>query len=636
LTIGGNLDIFAAGNLIINANADCGGSMLLDSGLRVELFPLDILHPVELVSGGDTDILANTTITLGGDVVAGKNGAGSLTLTPNRLGGDGSSNYTTAFGDFIAADNVTINGNLELVGGNYGVGHADQIAMATNGTLMATGWVRKKTPGELFLFGGSSDLAVDLRHTSSGYADPAASTCSGNLWIIGEGDVQIAGDVTTLGEYYEGPEYGECRTTGGVAIVSNEGRVYTQVGDTLNVSVTGASDHFAQAGVYDPELIEFDAEGKPIFYTGKDRISRAAIIVQSSDTLKIGKNAMLIAQGQYYEGEIPDFGVVDDREAIDFLDIPATIGGYERDEGEPFDLAIYMASTAGDVQIDGEVMVLPCYTYHGEYPEVPTTTGATVVADAYYNVKFLDSFLSSLGGPEWLPFRMEVCSRITEWLSQAIANIRLPYAANPQFMEDLLGDDYLLRGAGLGNPGIDDGRAWVLENPTLQPPPAPLYTPASEEELEGCGTEIAVVVNLLGVTEEALRASFADAPGSTDRELCDTCARFLANETVLDIGGTQLAALGQVISEFVTTPAPPSEEQMALIAATMSSHAGDDTHYATAGQYLDALAEYVGILNIEIGLSADEAAAFAATKVTPIENAGLAAYVQARLAALGG
>ena len=52
-------------------------------------------------------------------------------------------------------------------------------------------------------------------------------------------------------------------------------------------------------------------------------------------------------------------------------------------------------------------------------------------------------------------FRMEVVSRITEWLSQAINNgNKLPFAANPEIMEALLGEDYVLRGAGLDNPAI--------------------------------------------------------------------------------------------------------------------------------------------------------------------------------------
>lgn len=60
-------------------------------------------------------------------------------------------------------------------------------------------------------------------------------------------------------------------------------------------------------------------------------------------------------------------------------------------------------------------------------------------------------------------------------------------------------------------------------------------------------------------------------------------------------------------------------------------------YYAKAGDYLDALAAYVGILNSEMNFSTEESAAFAQRYIERFaesENAGLAAYIAARLAAL--
>ncbi|MHC4500642.1 MAG: hypothetical protein ACYS21_16210, partial [Planctomycetota bacterium] len=220
----------------------------------------------------------------------------------------------------------------------------------------------------------------------------------------------------------------------------------------------GTSDHLAQAGVYNIDYIQVEGkpqhdiafspamgnyiefefadsiareEGEPDFYTvPRVPISRAAIVVMSADTLNIGTGAKRIALGNYYD---PDVYAFDDRPAIDFLDVPATIGGHLRDEGEPFDLAVYMASNTSDsdVQMNGEVYIWPSWYY-----DVP----ATVVADAYDTVRFGNHFLNFLESPyRGLPFRMEVCSRITEWLNQAIANQTLPYADDTGFMEDLLG-----------------------------------------------------------------------------------------------------------------------------------------------------------------------------------------------------
>jgi hypothetical protein len=78
---------------------------------------------------------------------------------------------------------------------------------------------------------------------------------------------------------------------------------------------------------------------------------------------------------------------------------------------------------------------------------------------------------------------------------------------------------------------------------------------------------------------------------------------------------------------------------MTQIAAALAEHVGDGTHYAAAGKWIDALVAYVGIMNTEMGYSASDATAFVQKYLTPVTETGdaaLTAYVQARLAALGG
>jgi hypothetical protein len=66
----------------------------------------------------------------------------------------------------------------------------------------------------------------------------------------------------------------------------------------------------------------------------------------------------------------------------------------------------------------------------------------------------------------------------------------------------------------------------------------------------------------------------------------------------------------------------------------------DKPHYAAAGQWLDALAEYFGILTTEIGWSVDEALIFVADKyvVPEIEDddMSLVMFLQLQLEALAG
>ena len=122
---------------------------------------------------------------------------------------------------------------------------------------------------------------------------------------------------------------------------------------------------------------------------------------------------------------------------------------------------------------------------------------------------------------------------------------------------------------------------------------------------------------------------------------CDACANLKEAATILqDVDGARVAVLTQVISEFASSTAPPTEEQMASIAGAIANDIEGNRQYAAAGEYLDALAKYVGVLNSEMGFSADESVQFATNnyveKLVEDENMGVAAYVAASLAALGG
>jgi hypothetical protein len=123
---------------------------------------------------------------------------------------------------------------------------------------------------------------------------------------------------------------------------------------------------------------------------------------------------------------------------------------------------------------------------------------------------------------------------------------------------------------------------------------------------------------------------------------CNACMGLKQAATILqDAGGTYIDALTQVINEFASSTAPPTEEQMASIADAIANNIDAESIYATAGEYLDALADYVDILSSEMGLTTEEAIELVTAKyVEPLaegdENVGLVAYVAAILAALAG
>jgi len=102
-----------------------------------------------------------------------------------------------------------------------------------------------------------------------------------------------------------------------------------------------------------------------------------------------------------------------------------------------------------------------------------------------------------------------------------------------------------------------------------------------------------------------------------------------------DTDGSRIAALGRVINEFAQPDVPPSPEQFASIGQAFAIHVNDGTHYATAKQWLDALAEYTMLLISEIGWSPDDSVAFVMSKygptVTEASDVGVVAFIQMHL-----
>jgi hypothetical protein len=127
---------------------------------------------------------------------------------------------------------------------------------------------------------------------------------------------------------------------------------------------------------------------------------------------------------------------------------------------------------------------------------------------------------------------------------------------------------------------------------------------------------------------------------STDLRPLQAASRLRELATLLhDTDGSHIAALGQVINEFVNAAVPPSPEQFASISQALAG-GGEGAHYATAKQWLDALTEYAAILIGDIGWSAEESVAFAMGKygqtVTEAGAISVTAFIQMYLEGLTG
>jgi len=183
---------------------------------------------------------------------------------------------------------------------------------------------------------------------------------------------------------------------------------------------------------------------------------------------------------------------------------------------------------------------------------------------------------------------------------------------------------------------------------TPEPEPKRPFVPAApiperlSFEISGYPALTSWVAKELGIDSGKIQIWVADSLASArDIQPYDTLERLRAAATILqDAGGEYINALAQVIYEFASSTAPPTEEQMASIADAMKRNAGANNQYALAGKYLDALAEYVSILSDEMGFSPEEAVQIATERyVAPLagsDNTAVAAYVAARLAAMGG
>jgi hypothetical protein len=409
---------------------------------------------------------------------------------------------------------------------------------------------------------------------------------------------------------------------GGVSIVSDNHTVRTA--DNIerildNVDIAGVSDDELDIGVDLP------------YGPGK-----AAILIMGAEDLMLGPDTTLTATGTYYTGD------VDDREGLNLLDIRDEIPfGFPRYEGDAFDAAIYLASTDEDVDVSATVSIMSS-TVEGE--ETIIEPEGAMVVDAYDSVTFDESvegegnFEDSLEDGD-VGDRLEVVSRITEWLFQAEG--RLPYPSYPYYGGGPFpaGYTYVLRGAGLENPAITDGRAWVL----VDPESAPLDEEEGEKALQqtlgmdGCPILIGLVSAELGIPEETIEISLVNSYAlNTDVQPCESCARLVDTAAILrDDDGARMAAMNQIFNALAPANAPLTPEMIASIVTSFSGHINDGTQYATALEYIDAFVQYIAVLNNDIGSPVGDSVAYVMGKygagITENENSNMAAFLATRL-----
>jgi filamentous hemagglutinin family protein len=163
-----------------------------------------------------------------------------------------------------------------------------------------------------------------------------------------------------------------------------------------------------------------------------------------------------------------------------------------------------------------------------------------------------------------------------------------------------------------------------------------------EVDISGCPALAKWVAKELGIDESAIEIRMANSLASNKGiQPYDTYSSFRNAALILqDADGSHMAALIQVINEFASSTAPPTEEQMVSIADAIARNTDDDSYYAVADEYLDALVTYTRVMSSEMGVSTRKSAQFITYKyisrLTQDQNVGVGAFLEACLAALGG
>ena len=187
----------------------------------------------------------------------------------------------------------------------------------------------------------------------------------------------------------------------------------------------------------------------------------------------------------------------------------------------------------------------------------------------------------------------------------------------------------------------------ITVNPAPVVAAVPFIAPAPgleriEFNVSGCPALVKWAAAELGIDERVMQIWTVNTLASSqDIQPCDACEKLKNVAAILrDDQGTRIAALAQVIGELASNTAPPTPEQMASVADVIARNSQANNHYAVAGEYMDALVAYVGVLNSDLSFSTEESIMFAADKyIVPLaenQSAGLTAYIAERLAALGG
>jgi hypothetical protein len=358
-----------------------------------------------------------------------------------------------------------------------------------------------------------------------------------------KGDLILHGPVTSRG--------------GGVKLSAN--KIYTPVNingtrteDTLNVPITGYSN---------------GKRGVDLYHDPSINPSKAAIIIVTYDDLKLGPEAKLTADGSYRAG-------LEDSQAIEF---PV----------DQMDIAIYVISRRGNVTVDSAVSM---------YTDSTMVIDATFEVNAFGN-NFKNSWANNAGRN-----RLEICSRTTKDLQDAIDRRMWPHATEAiQGMAPLWfwGSEYILRAGEKGGELLK--LIGVVPLPVPLEPPGLRSIPIKEQDVEGL---------MSWLKQEGIAPYFEGAHPemlSTDLRLYKAAKKIRDYATILkETTNEQIEEFIKMLLYIVDPPIPLDSSIDWFHKRLQATRPPDEQLYAIEGvEWIDALIGYAETLNTEFNWPID-------------------------------
>jgi len=658
----GGTIVLAAGDSFSRAVANIGTLATAAGKIKVEAARVENIGTINADAvegdGGSISLTATEEVVLG---------AGSLTTANAGANGDGGKVIVQSEGTAILSKGSLIeakggsesgNGGFVEISGDHFVFAGDVDASAANGdpgTLLID-------PLNVTVANGTNLGALDTVYERDIETDSQAGT---NVIIEAEESItveNIVDDKITGG-------------TGDIVLHATGTNGSISFDDKSDTITTTLGDIVLEAGADGIDIGSLETSKE----SGRDKVPSGKIIVTTDNGGDIITRDLRITSG-WGSGEIDvdasgsltiDGDVSVGKKGAAILNVPngahaqATIclsagedvvlngdvGAYSHGKEDSLpgsvttaDVRIYAGTnetTSGDVFINGDLTAEAKGSNKG-------TSEATIEVDAWGNIEFGPEAAKPLADAD--KAHVESYESAIDTDSEDIAEIIINADGNSDDGNgngdggngdggngdggngDDNGDD---DGDGNGD-GDDDG-----DGDTTTTQAAPIGN-IVKLEISGCPALMKWAAEELGIDERTLKIwETITLAFNMDIQPCKACARLKDTATILrDTEGTYIAALVRAVNQFASVTAPPSEEQMASIADAIARHGDDNTYYTEAGQWLDALVEYVGILSTDMGWSLDEAVALVidnyVAPATEGADANLDAFIAMRLAALAG